>query len=257
MSWNVNVPSQSGANALKFQLAAKVADSGWLDSDFVGPDGTVNSYFTASGTDIPSSFDTKRYIKYKAYLSTSDANYTPALNDVSISFTDNNSADSVISDVSDNTFEITRPEITIIAPGNAEGDPNFRWIAGRSYDIKWKTRGKTAESWIIEGQWLDDQAGLHTTAILDTQTSIANSSFDGTYYHYSYTWTIPTTHTLTNSAYIRVTAYGTDVNNAAVTDLADSTPYFKIVASPQIALVEPVSGAEWFINSANTIVDND
>ena len=113
--------------------------------------------------------------------------------------------------------------------------------------------GKTCENWTIEGQWLDDLGGLHTTAILDTQTSIANSSFDGTYYHYSYTWTIPTTHTLTNSAYIRVTAYGTDVNNAAVTDLADSTPYFKIVASPQIALVEPVSGAEWFINSANTI----
>ena len=119
-------------------------------------------------TDVPTSLDTKRYIKYKAYLSTSDANYTPALNDVSISFTDNNSADSVISDVSDNTFEITRPEITISAPGNAGTDPNFRWIAGRSYEIKWQTRGKTSENWTIEGQWLDDLGGLHTTAILDT-----------------------------------------------------------------------------------------
>ena len=186
-------------------------------------------------------------------MSTSDANYTPALNDVSISFTDNNSADSVISDVSDNTFEITRPEITIIAPGNAEGDPNSAGLPEGAMILSGRPGGKTLESWIIEGQWLDDQAGLHTTAILDTQTSIANSSFDGTYYHYSYTWTIPTTHTLTNSAYIRVTAYGTDVNNAAVTDLADSTPYFKIVASPQIALVEPVSGGSGLSTAPNTI----
>ena len=76
--YNSGVGTSLIVSGLKFQLAAKAADSGWLDSDFVGPDGTTAIYFTTSGTDIPSTgFDTKRYIKYKAYLSTADASYTP------------------------------------------------------------------------------------------------------------------------------------------------------------------------------------
>ena len=91
------------AETLKFQLAASADNIVW--TDFVGPDGTTATYFTTSGTDMPSTgFDTKRYIKYKAYLSTADTSYTPSLNDVSVSFTDDNAADSVISDVSDNPF---------------------------------------------------------------------------------------------------------------------------------------------------------
>ncbi|MEK7679594.1 MAG: FG-GAP-like repeat-containing protein, partial [Deltaproteobacteria bacterium] len=198
--FTASLPAQSGSNALKFQLAANNDNSTW---SFVGSDDTDSTYFTASGTAIPVSSNGSRYIKYKSYFNTLDQSYTPALNEVSITFSDNTASERVISDVSDNTFEIIRPEITISAPGNAETDPNFRWIAGRSYDIKWQTRGKTSESWTIEGQWLDDLGGLHTTTILDTQTSIASSSFDGTYYYYSYAWTIPATHTLTNNSYVR------------------------------------------------------
>ena len=99
--YNSGVGTSLIVSGLKFQLAAKAPGFRWLDSDFVGPDGTTAIYFTASGTDIPStSFDTKRYIKYKAYLSTADASYTPALNDVSITFSDNNARTGRFSDVS-------------------------------------------------------------------------------------------------------------------------------------------------------------
>ncbi|MDO8688199.1 MAG: LamG domain-containing protein, partial [Dehalococcoidales bacterium] len=100
------------ASALKFQVAAKAADSGWLDSDFVGPANTTTDYFTASGTAIPSALNALRYIKYKAYLATTDTAYTPTLSDVSISFTSSTSGDRVVSAESANNFTMAGAQIS-------------------------------------------------------------------------------------------------------------------------------------------------
>ena len=81
LSWNANIPS---GTSLKFQLAYSSDGSSW--SSFLGPDGTVNTYFTSSGQAIPSAFDGKRYIKYKIFLQTSDSTKTPKLNDITIKY---------------------------------------------------------------------------------------------------------------------------------------------------------------------------
>jgi len=66
---------------VKFQIATNNDNATW---DFVGPDGTASTYYTASGSDIWSGHDGDRYIKYKAFLATSAAGKTPTLSKVSI-----------------------------------------------------------------------------------------------------------------------------------------------------------------------------
>jgi len=79
-------PSQTGANSLKFQLATSNSSTpaSW---SFVGPDGTAGTYFTVANPTIPASLSDKRYLRYKAYLSTTNNNYTPILSELSITYT--------------------------------------------------------------------------------------------------------------------------------------------------------------------------
>ena len=81
ISWNADTPP---GTSVKFQLASSPDGITW--SDFMGPSG-AGSYFTdSSGQAIPASFDGNRYIKYQAFLETSDASKTPKLNDITIRF---------------------------------------------------------------------------------------------------------------------------------------------------------------------------
>ena len=77
--------SNCGTNCLKFQIAASSNPSppSW---EFKGPDGTANSYYINSNTAINITHDNYQYIKYKAFLSTQDADYSPIFSDVFISF---------------------------------------------------------------------------------------------------------------------------------------------------------------------------
>ena len=70
---------------MKFQVAASNSSSGPFT--FVGPDGTASTFFTASGASL-SQFDGFRYLRYKAYLSTTDGTVTPSLSSVIVCFED-------------------------------------------------------------------------------------------------------------------------------------------------------------------------
>lgn len=75
--------SQDPATTLKFQIAANNDNATW---DYVGPDGTAATYFTTSGTSINASADANRYIRYKAYLSTTANNKTPVLTSLTLNY---------------------------------------------------------------------------------------------------------------------------------------------------------------------------
>jgi prepilin-type N-terminal cleavage/methylation domain-containing protein len=68
---------------VRFQLAVNNDNATW---DFVGPDGTDATFFTAPGQTIPSSFNGKRYLRYKTYLRNTLPLVGPTVEDVSISF---------------------------------------------------------------------------------------------------------------------------------------------------------------------------
>jgi len=101
--------------SIKFQVAA--ADTSETCTDFVGSDGTSDSYFLISGSEIPSSLDIKRYIKYKAYFSTADTTETPILEDITLNY----SSATIIEDDSDAFFSIMRPKLVFTTQPPATG----------------------------------------------------------------------------------------------------------------------------------------
>jgi uncharacterized repeat protein (TIGR01451 family) len=101
LTWNATVPAST---SLQFQVAASNNVNGPFN--FVGPDTTAATYFTTSGASL-AQFNGNRYLKYKAYLGTSDSTVTPTLNDVSVCFT--NTASAASADLSVTTTDSPDP----------------------------------------------------------------------------------------------------------------------------------------------------
>lgn len=81
LTWTATTPA--GTN-VQFQAAASNSVEGPFS--FVGPSGTAATFFTNGGS--LAQFDGLRYVKYKAFLSTTDGTVTPILDAVSVCFND-------------------------------------------------------------------------------------------------------------------------------------------------------------------------
>lgn len=75
--FNATIPSGS---EIKFQIATNNDNSTW---NFLGPDGTPNTFYTINGENINQIHYGDRYLKFKVYLKRTGLN-TPVLHDVSI-----------------------------------------------------------------------------------------------------------------------------------------------------------------------------
>lgn len=82
-SLNWTPASQPPQTGVVFQLAANNDNATW---NWVGPDGSAATFFTAPGQVIPAVLNGNRYLRYRSYLSTADGSVTPTLQDVSIGF---------------------------------------------------------------------------------------------------------------------------------------------------------------------------
>jgi len=82
LDWNP--ASQPDDTTLRFQLAANNDNATW---NFVGPDGASTSYFESPGEVDVGALTNARYVRYKVFLETLDEAETPALEDVTLSFT--------------------------------------------------------------------------------------------------------------------------------------------------------------------------
>ncbi|MFZ2403784.1 MAG: LamG domain-containing protein, partial [Methylobacter sp.] len=75
---------RAGAVTLKIQGRSS-NDPLFGGVNFVGPDKTINTYFTqSSGCSLTNSMDLGRYFQYKAYFATEDARYSPRLSGVRV-----------------------------------------------------------------------------------------------------------------------------------------------------------------------------
>jgi len=82
--WNpVSQAPQTGADSLKFQIAANNDNLTW---NFIGPDGTSNTYYTSSDTQINSVHNGNRYLRYKIFMRTANDQFTPQLDDLTLGF---------------------------------------------------------------------------------------------------------------------------------------------------------------------------
>jgi hypothetical protein len=80
LSWTATVPANT---TLKFQVAGSNSFGGPFN--FVGPDNTAGTFFTTSPANI-SQFFGFRYLKYKAYFTTTNGAVTATLNDVTVCY---------------------------------------------------------------------------------------------------------------------------------------------------------------------------
>ncbi len=81
-SWNPGTqPVSTGVDSLKFQIATNNDSSTW---NYLGPDGAAGTYYTVSGTTVAPIHAGDRYLRYRAYLATTDPTTTPSLADIAI-----------------------------------------------------------------------------------------------------------------------------------------------------------------------------
>lgn len=76
-------PAHPSSDAVRIQIATNNDNATW---SFVGPDGTVNSYFTMSDTLLPGVLDGKRYLRYKIYFYLDGETTVTSFKDIAIDF---------------------------------------------------------------------------------------------------------------------------------------------------------------------------
>lgn len=78
-----NQPAQAGVLSIRFKIATNNDNATW---NYLGPDGTVSSYYTPSDQNINAIHNGNRYIRYRIYLSTLDLGFLPVISDVSLTY---------------------------------------------------------------------------------------------------------------------------------------------------------------------------
>lgn len=83
--WSWNPMEQSPSTTVRIQIATSSStESVW---NFVGPDGTADTFYTESSISISSVHDDDRYMRYRIYLDTIDPTITPIVSELGVVYT--------------------------------------------------------------------------------------------------------------------------------------------------------------------------
>lgn len=82
LTWNPQ--NQLSQTTLRFQLATATTSTASTTWNFLGPDGTAATYYTTTNGNINAGHSGDRYLRYQAYLSSSNSSRTPTLSDLKI-----------------------------------------------------------------------------------------------------------------------------------------------------------------------------
>jgi len=81
LTWSPSTqPLDAGDAPIKVQLASNLDGGEW---NFVGPDGTAETYYTSSGETLSSVHDGDRYMRYKITMESASTTTTPSISDIS------------------------------------------------------------------------------------------------------------------------------------------------------------------------------
>lgn len=87
ISWMpMGQPPEAGDDSVRFQLASNNDQTTW---NFLGHDGTADTYYTLADNNINSIHNGDRYFRYKLFLQTINSGYTPNIAEVAVTFTSN------------------------------------------------------------------------------------------------------------------------------------------------------------------------
>jgi prepilin-type N-terminal cleavage/methylation domain-containing protein len=76
-------PPAAGTSSVRLQIATNNDNSTW---NFTGPDGTDETYYTATDTNISAVNNNNRYLRYQIYLNTASSTFTPNVGEVNFTF---------------------------------------------------------------------------------------------------------------------------------------------------------------------------
>ena len=79
-------PEQTGVNPITFQIASSNSSSP-AQWEYLGPDGSNNTYYTATSSVVYSGNNGNRYLRYKVFLNTANTSYTPTLSEIFLTYT--------------------------------------------------------------------------------------------------------------------------------------------------------------------------
>jgi len=181
LSWDAELPL---GTYLKVQVATNNGGTIW---EFVGPDGSRDTYFTASDLGMHL-FQSGKFIRVKAYFETDDmTEFMPLLRSITVTFSQRTAP--------------SPPLVTVTSPNGGED-----WMKTKDYPITWTSQGNLfSTSLSIE----------YSTDNGTTWTSITSGTADkGTY-----KWTVPNSET--SGALIKVTI--TDMDGVRSFDISDAT----------------------------------
>jgi prepilin-type N-terminal cleavage/methylation domain-containing protein len=78
---------ETGDESLRFQLATAEDNTATTTWEYLGPDGTQGSFYTTADSNISDIHNGDRYFRYKVFLSTADAGFTPSVSGVAVTYT--------------------------------------------------------------------------------------------------------------------------------------------------------------------------
>lgn len=73
----------TGSDNVRIQIATNNDKTNW---NFLGPDGTSNTFYTLADTNISTAHNGDRYLRYKIFLQTADTQLTPNIAEVAFTF---------------------------------------------------------------------------------------------------------------------------------------------------------------------------
>lgn len=87
LEWQpVGQPPEVGENAVRFQIASSPSSTPEI-WEYLGPDGTVETFYTTTNQTIHEIHEGNQYVRYKIFLQTADVHVTPTISDISIVYT--------------------------------------------------------------------------------------------------------------------------------------------------------------------------
>lgn len=79
-------PIQTGADPVRVQIASSLTNTPTTTWNYLGPDGTANTYYTPNNNTLNAVHNGTRYIRYRVQLFTANTAYTPNVSDIAVSF---------------------------------------------------------------------------------------------------------------------------------------------------------------------------
>ncbi|MEW5761267.1 MAG: kelch repeat-containing protein, partial [Candidatus Thermoplasmatota archaeon] len=214
IKWNPTI--QPAGTELKFQLATN-NDSKTFN--FVGPDGKSNTYYSVSNSSIWSGHNNNRYLKYKAYFSTSlPSTSTPQLDDITITFNTLPDPPTLAGPTDDAWTNNNKPKFSWIFNDVDSGssqvgftveidnDSNFGSVNYTSNDISSSTTSWSPSIPIVDGIWY---------------WRVRTKDNDGDWGEYSNNWSLKIDTTQPKNLSLQINN-GTNVTNTKVVSLTIS-----------------------------------